>query len=156
MKCSPALSRYWVSLKSTTSPGADCPTPPCNVIDRSPTFDMSISPRIRATGRPSWSSNWMSASIAVHLDRSAQLDGSPALLAPDRHLVHQGLHQLQPATTVLATRLTPGSVVAHAHDHMVVAPQRLEVEARFTRGVGVLDRVRTGLTRGQRDVVERL
>src|SRR5436190_15451983 len=102
MKCRPALSRYAVSLKSITNPGADCCTLFWSVIDRSVTFDMSTSPRMRATGPASWSSKWMSASIAVGLDFPTQLDRSPGFLLPDVHLVHQGLHQLQAAAAVLA------------------------------------------------------
>src|SRR4051812_18541717 len=128
MKCSPALSRYRVSLKSITSPGADCLTEFCSVVLSCPTLDMSISPRIRATGLPSWSSKWTSASIGVPRKRSPQFDGGAGRLAAHGHVVHQRLHQLQPASAILPARRSPGPVVAHAHGHVVLAAQGLEVE----------------------------
>src|SRR3954468_18556257 len=110
MKCRPALSRYSVSLKSMTSPADACSTALCSVRPSSLAFDMSISPRMRATGLPACSSNWTSASIALGRYGPSQLHGRPGLFAPHVDVIHQRLHQLQAAAAVLAARLAPGAV----------------------------------------------
>src|SRR3954454_16692446 len=156
MKCSPALSRYSVCVKSITRPAAVCTTELWSAALSSPAFDMSTSPRMRATGLPACSSNWTSASIAVPLQRTAQFDSGTCVLTPDDHFVHQRLHQLQAAAAILAARLAPGAVVSDGHGDVALAARRLEVEAGLTRRVRVLDRVRTSLAGRERDVVERL
>src|SRR4051794_9498973 len=95
----------------------------------SATFDMSISPRTLATGLPSWSSNFTSASIVLPLQGASQLDGRAGLFATDIDSVHQRLHQLHPSAAVLAARRPPRAVVAHGHEHVVVAADCLEIEA---------------------------
>src|SRR4051794_27876914 len=129
MKCRPALSRYCVSLKSMTSPADACSTALWSVRPSSLAFDMSISPRMRATGLPAWSSNWTSASIGVGAQGAPQLDRRAGLLAPQVDVVHQRLHQLQPPAPVLPARLAPRPVVTHRHDDVAVAARRLQVEA---------------------------
>src|SRR5256885_5039382 len=116
---------------------------------------MSTSPRIRATGLPSWSSNWTSASIGGPRQHSPEFNSRARGFATHRHVVHQRLHQLQPAAAILPARGTPRSVVAHAHGHILVTAHRLEVEAGLAGRVSMLDRVRARLAGRKRDVVER-
>src|SRR4051794_41121263 len=151
MKCSPALSRYSVCVKSMTKPAAVCTTEFWSAALNSPAFDMSTSPRMRATGLPPWSSNWTSASIAVDLQRTPQLHDRAGWLAPHDHVVHQRLHQLQAAAAVLAARLAPRAVVAHGHRDVGVAARGFQIEAHLPGCVRVLDRVRAGLAGSQRD-----